>query len=75
VGEKDQQIGFFLSKEFLTFWATYFAKILHLLIFIYFCKFFCKKGTYYGTYIISLMLWFSNKKNVSTIVIEIFKSI
>ncbi len=33
------------------------------------------EGTYYCTYIISLMLWFSSKKNVSTIVIEIFKNI
>jgi hypothetical protein len=70
VGEKNQNIGIFLSKEFLAFWATYSKKILHSLIFILFCK--NGKGTYYGTYIISLMLWFSSKKNVSTIVIEMF---
>jgi len=54
MGEKNQHIGFFSSKEFLAFWATYSAKILDLLIFIYFCK--NGKGTYYGTHIISLML-------------------
>lgn len=70
MGEKNQNIGIFLSKEFLAFWATYSKKILHSLIFILFCK--NGKGTYYGTYIISLMLWFSSKKNVSTIVIEMF---
>jgi hypothetical protein len=70
VGGKNQQIGIFSNKEFLAFWATYFEKILHLLIYIYFCK--NGKGIYYGTYIISLMLWFLSKKNVSTIVIEIF---
>jgi len=70
MGEKNQHIGFFSSKEFLAFWATYSAEILDLLIFNYFCK--NGKGTYYGTHIISLMLWFSSKKNVSTIVIEIF---
>jgi len=72
MGGKNQQICIFSSKEFLAFWATYSEKILHLLFF-----FFCKngKGTYYGTYIISLMSWFSSKKNVSTIVIEIFKNI
>jgi hypothetical protein len=59
-----------LSKEFLAFWATYSEKILHLLKILFFSK--NGKGTYYGTYIISLMLWFSSKKNVSTIVIEIF---
>jgi hypothetical protein len=31
VGGKIQQIGIFLSKAFLAFWATYSEKILHLL--------------------------------------------
>jgi hypothetical protein len=72
VGGINQQICIFFSKEFLAFWATYAKKILHLFYFILF--YFCKNGkdTYYGTYIISLMLWFSSKKDVSTIVIEIF---
>jgi hypothetical protein len=70
VGEKNQKIGNFLSKEFLAFWATYSKKILHSLIFILFCK--NGKGTYYGTYILSLMLWFSSKNFFSSIVIEIF---
>jgi hypothetical protein len=69
VGGKIQQIGIFLNKEFLAFWATYSEKILHLLK-----KPNCinGKGTCYGTYIISLVLWFSNKNIFSTIVIEIF---
>jgi len=31
VGGKIQQIGIFLSKEFLASWATYSEKIMHLL--------------------------------------------